>query len=682
MDPDLNPLVPRPLDRPTPVPLGPAADLSVLDRAKIFAAPGSATDLPAWRDALDRWRSAARTGFDDALYDRADLAWARGCVTVAQVWLWDELLYDHAERCFTPERLLSDAERFGGFDGVVLWHAYPVIGIDDRNQWDYYRLVPGLRDLVARFHEAGVRVFVDYNPWDTGTRRGASDAAELAALVRDIDADGVFLDTLKEGDPTMLAALDEVGAYPSRRPLGGGAPAGRGVACEGESTLPLARLADHPLSWAQWFADSEPPGVIRARWFERRHQLHHVRRWNRDHAEELRSAWLNGVGMMCWEVVFGVWVGWNARDAATLRVLSRAQRRLVHLTTEGEWIPLVDLGPVPPGVYGSAYRLGDEQLLCLVNTGPSDAVVALTSPARDIRGGPGLVTTVAVPALGIGGAYWPGAADATWLDVDIPPVRSASFPYRRFGRLTPQEGVASAAGDPVDAGFVGTLLEPGSYDLTVRYRCRETGMHGVAPFVDEWKPLPPRLHDLRTLERVAQVGRTAVSVDAVTRAEFAAFVGVTGRTPAPGESEPWWAQHSGTAAGVDLLPDDWRSLVQLDDPEGVATQVSLADARAFAAWVGGRIPTEDEWQIAAGTRYFSSSRVWEWTESEHSDGRTRFVILKGGAEHRTEGSSWYFDGGVREPDFAAEYLLPGFGLDRSSSIGFRVAWDVPDGGGA
>ena len=148
--------------------------------------------------------------------------------------------------------------------------------------------------------------------------------------MRDLGVDGVFLDTLKEGDPALVAALEDA------RP---------GIALESESTLPLARLGEHRLSWAQWFADSPTPGVIRTHYVERRHLQHHVRRWNRDHAEELSSAFLNGCGVMVWEVVFGVWVGWNARDAATLRRMLAVQRACADLLVAGEWTPLADLHP-------------------------------------------------------------------------------------------------------------------------------------------------------------------------------------------------------------------------------------------------------------------------------------------------------------------------------------------------
>src|SRR5262249_54540995 len=120
-----DPLVPRPIDLWTPVPLEPGADLAGLDTAKILGAPDDPADWPAWRAALARWREEARAriGYDGGAYDR--LTWPRTCFAVALVWLWDELLYDHAGGRFTPERLCEHAGReFGGFDGVVLWHAY------------------------------------------------------------------------------------------------------------------------------------------------------------------------------------------------------------------------------------------------------------------------------------------------------------------------------------------------------------------------------------------------------------------------------------------------------------------------------------------------------------------------------------------------------------------------------
>ena len=160
------------------------APLGALDTAKIFAAPDDPGEWPAWRRALRRWRdgAAARVEYDGSAYELPEFAWTRRCFSVALVWLWDELLYDHDAGRFTPTRFCAEAEReFGGFDGVVLWHAYPVIGIDERNQFDFYRGVPGLRELVGGFRERGVRVFVDYNPWDVGTRREPVDDDEAIA---------------------------------------------------------------------------------------------------------------------------------------------------------------------------------------------------------------------------------------------------------------------------------------------------------------------------------------------------------------------------------------------------------------------------------------------------------------------------------------------------------------------
>ena len=170
-------------------------------------------------------------------------------------------------------------------------------------------------------------------------------------------------------------------------------------------------------------------------------------------------------------------------------------------------------------------------------------------------------------------------------------------------------------------GFVAVEPRP----LTAVFRRRETGIYGEAPYVEEWKPLPPRLHDFVEVER-----------------------------PAP------------------------RRTVRDLGARGEGPALDLAQARAYAASVGARLPTEDEWQLAAeaGVLELSGPRVWNWTESEHSDGRTRFVILKGGSEWSAEGSDWYVDGGPQAPSYSLKLLLIGGGLARSSNIGFRLAVDL------
>ena len=190
---------------------------TALDGAKILAAPDDPADWPAWREALARWRDEAARA--DRLrrraYERPGSPGRSAASRVALVWLWDERLYDHAAGALHARAALAEAEReFGGFDGIVLWHAYPVIGIDERNQFDWYRDVPGLRELVADLRGRGIRVFVDYNPWDAGTRREpVARRRGGRRLVRELGADGVFLDTMKEARPELRrGARPDVGA--------------------------------------------------------------------------------------------------------------------------------------------------------------------------------------------------------------------------------------------------------------------------------------------------------------------------------------------------------------------------------------------------------------------------------------------------------------------------------------
>ncbi|WP_348788348.1 SUMF1/EgtB/PvdO family nonheme iron enzyme [Leifsonia sp. NPDC080035] len=667
-----DPLVPRPIDRPTTLPAGGALDPEVGDIAKVFAAPDDPADWPAWRADLAAWRSAARErlAYAGELYDRPETRWAQTAYAVAQVWLWDDRLFDHERQEFTVDGFLDAVAAQGGLDGVVLWHAYPVIGIDDRNQFDFYRDVPGLLDVIDRFHERGLRVFVDYNPWDVGTRRAARpDAEELAALVQEFGVDGVFLDTMKEGDSALVDAL--LSASPPQ-------------VLEGESRVPNQRIRDHQLSWAQWFADSAAPGVMRAHWFERRHMMHGVRRWNRDHSDELQAAWMNGTGILVWDAVFGVWVGWNPRDEATLRGMLRAQRALSAVLVAGDWAPLdgATETAVAAGVYVSRWSLDGVTLWTIVNRGETDwtgdplaAPLAAGASRHDVIGGARDVREITIPARGIGGVVEivAGVAEPEGLDALLAAAAAdrgasdATFPAReavRVGRTAVAAAPVAAA--PVAAAPVAAPAIPadavrvaaGERELSVTFRRRETGFYQGAPYVEEWKPLPPRLHDDRaetlavTVERPVVVAAREVSV-----AEFRAFLDATGYRPAIAH----------------------RFLVGTDGaaPDAPVTGVSLADARAYAGWAGARLPDEFEWQLAAESGLERRRpAVWNLTESEHDDGITRFVMLKGGSDHRSEGSDWYADGGVQQSSFSFKYLLPGLGIERSASIGFRVAWDL------
>ena len=667
-----GPYRPRPIDQPIEVPCsapGAHPDLSVLDEAKVIAAPEDPARWPVWRATLRTWRreAARRIGYDGALYARPEFAWTQGAYTVAVAWLWDDALYDHEAGVFTPDSYLDAGQReYGGYDAVVLWHAYPVIGVDERNQFDFYRQVPELKALISAFHARGVRAFLDYNPWDTGTRReDVPDAEAVAALVAEYDADGVFLDTLKEGAAGMRTLLDRV------RP---------GVALEGESRVPLARIEDHHLSWAQWFADSPTPGVLRARWFEPRHQMHQTRRWNHDHSDEMQTAWLNGAGMLVWDVVFGSWVGWNERDSSAWRSVAPILQRYQGLFTGGDWSPLNGT-PVADGVAGpvfaSRFARDGITLWTLVNRSAEPFTGRLLEPSSEDTSGARLYDLISgaelvggsgtIPARGLGAIL---AIPAAAVDDDFLAFlgeqaarrlsTDTSFPARPITRIPAPYAAASS----VPNGFA--ALPSGPRELTVRYRLRETGFYEAAPYVEDWKPLPPRLHQEVTEQRFeASPQPCAVAVHEVTNAEYARFMAASGYAPRRPERflEHW----------IDGRPAPGTE----NEP---VTHVDLADSRAYAAWAGSRLSTEDEWQVAAesGLIERAEPKVWNWTESEHRDGRTRFVMLKGGSAFRAGGSDWYVDGGALDPQVSVKLLLCGAPVARSSRIGFRCAVDLPD----
>jgi formylglycine-generating enzyme required for sulfatase activity len=672
----------------------------------IMPAPPDPVQWPAFREALAKWRAETRTRlkYSDALYQRREFAWSASNYSCCFLMACDETFYDWRSGRYTVDTFLDHGQReFGGYDSVVLWQAYPRIGLDERNQFDFYRDLPGglagVRAVVEQFHERGVKVYIDYNPWDTGTRReGRSDLEAVVEMVRALDVDGIFLDTMNRGATEFRARLDAV------RP---------GVILEGEGAVPLENIDTHHASWAQGFGDSQAPGVLRHKWLEPRHMQHQIQRWHHDHTGELHAAWMNGSGMMVWENVFGAWVPWSPRDRSLLRALLPVQRRFTALFNGGAWTPLVPAEPA--GVYATLWEGGGLRLWTLVNRRPERVV----GPLLRVPAAPGcryfdliagreatrqteresVVLSGTIPPRGIGGFL--SAADR---DLGADFARFLEEQSRRnaaadFDAATPRrETRALSAPRPTPRTSVppGMIELPAAkFEMKTEMRTRECGFYDSTPPTGDMYGF-----NVREFRQPVAVPRFAIDETLVTNAQFAEFLKASGYKPRHGENFlKHWANGQPPAGKAD------HPVVYVD----------LDDARAYARWAGKRLPTETEWQYAAqgadGRKYpwgptlepgrangggtggttpvkaFPQGRspcgcydmcgnVWQWTESERSDGRTRFCVIRGGSWFTAKGSGWYMDGGPLPADFAAKFLMTWPGLDRCSTIGFRCAVDL------
>jgi hypothetical protein len=83
----------------------------------------------------------------------------------------DRYFYDPVAGNYTVDRYVDDLEkRYGGIDSVLIWPTHPNMGIDNRNQHDLIRSMPGgvagVRQMIADFHRRGVRVLLPMMMWD------------------------------------------------------------------------------------------------------------------------------------------------------------------------------------------------------------------------------------------------------------------------------------------------------------------------------------------------------------------------------------------------------------------------------------------------------------------------------------------------------------------------------------
>jgi formylglycine-generating enzyme required for sulfatase activity len=605
-----------------------------------MTAPPSNQSYDDWIAAAQQWRAAlqALAKYPSPLdaYSLPELAWARTSFVQPQVMVHDRYLFDPESGEYTVARYLTDVRtRYGGIDSVLLWHSYPNLGVDDRNQFDLLLSMPGgvagLRAMIAQFHAAGVRVLFPYNPWDQGTRpEPQPDSQTIATLWASIDADGFNGDTMG-GVPCEFLAASLNASHPLALEAEGSAVGWCTLQCpdppvNGNWTVTkaaaaqLSMLASNVMGWAEFWQYTFAPTAATAKWLEPRHLTHLVNRWATNHTDDLQHAFFSGVGFESWENVWGIWMGMSARDSEALRRIATLMRGFGDsFLSSPLWAPFAPIVSEPqacPGLFASAFPFTKNvsaTLYLLVNRdlrNCSAVPLVLPSPdgaaadsrwfAFDVYGGVRLANgsgpepvklAIEVEALGFGAILLSSRpAGPDLINLMLLMARMTATPLARFStevEVLTQSVVDLNRTSPLrytapPEGMVAIAGAP-TYQFVVSGIEIEAPQNNVGvDFMYPWESVPQRSHN-------ATIALPPFFLDQfpVTCGAFASFL----VDYKPADTTNFLRNWDWGAGWPPQVPPGWE--------KKPVAWVSLEDARAYCKWAQKRLPREWEWQFAA-----------------------------------------------------------------------------------
>ncbi|MGC1450103.1 MAG: formylglycine-generating enzyme family protein [Candidatus Sulfotelmatobacter sp.] len=694
-----------PNDQQIPVP----DCLSVKDLWGSSVKPCTQADHDSWLADIRHWRDERRIriGYDGSRYERPEFQWAQSSFIQPQMMVQDRYFYDPLAGNYTVDRYLDDLEqRYGGIDSVLIWPTYPNMGIDNRNQHDLIRSMPGgvagAKQMIADFHRRGVRVLFPMMMWDQGTRQPDHPwPEEIASLMAEIGADGINGDT-QDGVPLAFSiAADKTGHPLVFEPEGGPSD---------------EALAWNLMTWGQYQFPFTPL-VDKYKWLETRHMVNISDRWNRDKTSDLQFAFFNGVGWESWENIWGIWNGVTPRDAEATRRVASIERAFAPFLVSRDWEPMAPM--LRYGVFASRWLLRDQSLWTIVNRNEYDVAgdqfeIPATPGTRYFDIYHGVELKPVARASGRQALGFPieakgyGAVLATTAEPD-PSLQSllakmkqiASTPLANYShewKVLPQQIVPIKPTEPATSTPAGMVKIPAADFLFDVSGIEIEGSNDMGVDVQyQWEHSPRRFH-----QHSIQINSFYMDKYPVTNAEYKKFIDATHYHPKDDLNflRDW---KNGTyPAGWENRPVTW---------------VSLEDAKAYASWAGKRLPHEWEWQYAAqgadgrlypwgndwdpdavplpdksrtmrgpdpvdahpnGASPFSVmdlvGNVWQWTE-EFVDEHTRAGILRGGSYYQPQGSIWYFPQAYRLTEHG-KLLLMSPSMDRSGAVGFRCVRDA------
>ncbi|BEH00206.1 formylglycine-generating enzyme family protein [Bacteroides sedimenti] len=197
--------------------------------------PGANLVYSIWMDSyIGRWQEGLRLmfqknmlfdvepgTFDNTLYEREDLKWVRHGYVGHFVSAWHNYFYNNQTNAYTFDDFSHKTQQlYGGDDYMILWTGFPVLGLDQRNQWDLVRSLPGgVKKLKAISDEGlkhGMHLMSNYTPWDLpasqdqifNSTRYENPIDGLGRISQEVGFWGTMFDTRSESGKWFQNGID------------------------------------------------------------------------------------------------------------------------------------------------------------------------------------------------------------------------------------------------------------------------------------------------------------------------------------------------------------------------------------------------------------------------------------------------------------------------------------------
>ncbi|KAH7462090.1 Formylglycine-generating enzyme [Phytophthora ramorum] len=594
------------------------------DGYEVIDGPDGPEALDAWRQDWATWKKMElvtnRYDAKDAcnVYNVQETQWTQQNFVQTFLMMTDRSIYDRETQQYTVDKYVDEMEkRVGTIDSVLIWPAYPNIGIDNRNQWDLLRDLPGgvdgVKGLIADFHRRGVKVIIPYNPWDIGTRDEFgledmvrmynADMTTLNEVVPELQADGFNGDTMY-GVPKAF--------YNCSKPL---------VATP-EGGVPTAFLSNNPMSWGYFFGYSHFPPVARAKFLETRHMVQICARWSLDKTAELLTAFFNGAGYVVWENVWGIWNAMTEREDETAKRMFAILRKFGLVVSTGEWTPYYALKG--DGLFASAFSLegSGETLYTVISTAQNDKTFELPLTDAQLGGhvrvydvyhgvelqsqnggnnSDGSFVQVTLEPRGFGAILVTKSSDdlAQFLNEMQAMTTKSLSKYSTTRNLLQQQLVrnSSSVDGHSETGTGDDDMVRVSGTANWWFNVSGVQIEPVAAWTPNaaqfgtgvqfpWEHRPWNNHSTRLF-----VQDFLIDKHPVTNAQYLSFLKASGYSPkSVGRFLLHWENREG-------IPASWSVAAGLE--QSPVVHVSREDADAYASFYGKRLPHDWEWQYVA-----------------------------------------------------------------------------------